>query len=100
MPMRGKVSFRSLRPRGGGFLSVPSAHAGEGFFPFPPPTRGRVSFRSLRPRGGGFLSVPSPLAGEGEGEGPMTRDFARQLRRDMTDAERLLWKHLRAHRFV
>jgi very-short-patch-repair endonuclease len=30
----------------------------------------------------------------------MTRDFARQLRRDMTDAERLLWKHLRAHRFA
>ena len=26
------------------------------------------------------------------------RDFAKQLRRNMTDAERLLWKHLRAHR--
>lgn len=26
------------------------------------------------------------------------RMFAKALRRDMTDAERLLWKHLRAHR--
>ncbi|AUH51546.1 DNA (cytosine-5-)-methyltransferase [Chromobacterium sp. ATCC 53434] len=25
-------------------------------------------------------------------------DFAKTLRRDMTDAERLLWKYLRAHR--
>jgi very-short-patch-repair endonuclease len=30
----------------------------------------------------------------------MASDFARQLRRDMTDAERCLWKHLRAHRFA
>ena len=30
----------------------------------------------------------------------MSRDFARQLRREMSDAERLLWKHLRAHRFA
>jgi very-short-patch-repair endonuclease len=29
----------------------------------------------------------------------MTRDFARQLRREMTDAERMLWKSLRARRF-
>lgn len=26
------------------------------------------------------------------------KDFAKQLRQTMTDAERLLWKHLRAHR--
>jgi very-short-patch-repair endonuclease len=26
------------------------------------------------------------------------REFARKLRRNMTDAERLLWRHLRAHR--
>lgn len=26
------------------------------------------------------------------------KDFAKQLRQNMTDAERLLWKHLRAHR--
>lgn len=28
----------------------------------------------------------------------MTRDNARRLRRDSTDAERLIWKELRAHR--
>lgn len=27
------------------------------------------------------------------------RAFAKQLRRNMTDAEQLLWRHLRAHRF-
>src|SRR5690606_36880806 len=26
------------------------------------------------------------------------QEFAKRLRRNMTDAERLLWKHLRAHR--
>jgi very-short-patch-repair endonuclease len=30
----------------------------------------------------------------------MATEFARQLRRDMTDAERCVWKHLRAHRFA
>jgi BirA family biotin operon repressor/biotin-[acetyl-CoA-carboxylase] ligase len=30
----------------------------------------------------------------------MASEFARQLRRDMTDAERCLWKQLRAHRFA
>ena len=30
----------------------------------------------------------------------MANEFARQLRRDMTDAERCLWKHLRAHQFA
>ena len=28
-----------------------------------------------------------------------SRDFAKQLRQNLTDAERLLWRHLRAHRF-
>jgi very-short-patch-repair endonuclease len=28
------------------------------------------------------------------------REFARQLRRNMTDAEKLLWRHLRAHRLA
>ncbi|MEW8394843.1 MAG: endonuclease domain-containing protein [Candidatus Thiodiazotropha sp.] len=28
------------------------------------------------------------------------RDFAKTLRQTMTDAERLLWKHLRAHRLL
>ncbi|MEW8506925.1 MAG: DUF559 domain-containing protein [Candidatus Thiodiazotropha sp.] len=28
------------------------------------------------------------------------RDFAKTLRQNMTDAERLLWKHLRAHRLL
>lgn len=27
------------------------------------------------------------------------RNFAKRLRQNMTDAERLIWKHLRAHRF-
>jgi very-short-patch-repair endonuclease len=30
----------------------------------------------------------------------MASEFARQLRRDMTDAERCVWKHLGAHRFA
>ncbi len=30
----------------------------------------------------------------------MSREFARQLRREMTDAERCLWRCLRAHRFA
>jgi very-short-patch-repair endonuclease len=30
----------------------------------------------------------------------MASEFARQLRREMTDAERCRWKHLRAHRFA
>ncbi len=59
--------------------------------------------------------LPSPLAGEGSGERgtnppgmennhssrKMTMDqrhFAKALRQNLTDAERLLWKHLRAHR--
>jgi very-short-patch-repair endonuclease len=29
-----------------------------------------------------------------------TREFVRHLRTHMTDAERLLWRHLRAHRFL
>lgn len=28
------------------------------------------------------------------------KDFAKQLRRNMTDAEHKLWKHLRAHRLL
>lgn len=28
-----------------------------------------------------------------------SRDFAKQLRQNRTDAERVLWRHLRAHRF-
>lgn len=60
---------------------------------------------------------PSPLAGEGDlqaqrrksGEGSTTahhapvpehkREFARRLRKDMTDAEKKLWQELRARRF-
>lgn len=29
-----------------------------------------------------------------------SREFVRSLRRNLTDAERLLWRHLRAHRFL
>jgi very-short-patch-repair endonuclease len=43
--------------------------------------------------------VPSPLAGEGQDEGEMTNKVttisARKLRRNFTDAEMKLWKHLR-----
>lgn len=44
--------------------------------------------------------LPSPHAGEGPGErGRITqRQFAKTLRQSMTEAETLLWRHLRAHR--
>ena len=44
--------------------------------------------------------APSPLAGEGRGEGyrHLTR-VAKRLRHEMTDAERVLWREVRAHRF-
>ncbi len=46
------------------------------------------------------IASPSPLAEEGLGRGGTmeSRTFAKQLRRNMTDAEHRLWKHLRAHR--
>ena len=49
------------------------------------------------------LTHPSPLAGEGAarsaaGEGSLL-DFAKQLRSNMTEAERKLWGALRAKRF-
>ena len=48
---------------------------------------------------GCFDLLPSPLAGEGRGErGMHPREFTKSLRQSMTDAEQLLWKHLRAHR--
>ena len=45
--------------------------------------------------------TPSPLAGEGRGEGDrhLTR-VAKRLRYEMTDAERVLWREVRAHRFA
>ena len=45
---------------------------------------------------------PEPLSprGRGAGErGESSRDFARNLRKTLTDVERALWKELRAHRF-
>ncbi len=60
------------------------------------------------PRGGGEFS-PLPLGGRGGGEGhsggrhlyaPDHLPFARELRRNMTDAERRLWGALRAQRFA
>jgi very-short-patch-repair endonuclease len=55
------------------------------------------------PLAGEIILAPSPLAGEGWGEGaasnrtqalhPIT--FARHLRAKQTDAEKLLWQHLR-----
>ncbi len=59
---------------------------------------------SPSPQGGGGR-VPSPL-GRGQGEGgrylytPEHLQFARDLRRNMTDAERRLWGALRAQRFA
>lgn len=46
------------------------------------------------------VASPSPLAGEGLGRGGLmeSRQFAKQLRRTMTDAEHRLWKLVRAHR--
>ena len=46
------------------------------------------------------IASPSPLAGEGLGRGGLmeSRQFAKHLRRTMTDAEHRLWRHLRAHR--
>ena len=43
---------------------------------------------------------PPPLRGRvGERGNPMAREFARQLRKSMTDAERWLWYELKAKRF-
>lgn len=49
---------------------------------------------------GGDGGIPSPRWGEGQGEGAsmlartsMLRSYARRLRRDQTDAERVLWSH-------
>ena len=52
--------------------------------------------------------VPSPLVGEGQGGGSATmphanvdkrqRSRAKRLRRAMTPAETLLWRHIKAHR--
>ena len=48
---------------------------------------------------------PSPLAGEGgaqrreRGYNPVSLKQAKRLRKSMTEAEVVLWRHLRAHRF-
>lgn len=50
--------------------------------------------------------VPSPPGGEGQGEGALVQQNdlskarARQLRKDMTAAERVLWDALRNRRFL
>jgi very-short-patch-repair endonuclease len=41
-----------------------------------------------------ILFSPSPKLGEGRGEG-LLKNRARELRKNMTDAERWLWQHLR-----
>ena len=44
--------------------------------------------------------APSPSTGEGWGEGgDRLTGVAKLLRREMTDAERVLWREVRAHRF-
>ncbi|MBV8063016.1 MAG: endonuclease domain-containing protein [Nevskia sp.] len=49
--------------------------------------------------------TPRPLAGEGQGRGAVKARsqrlaFAKELRKQPTDAELCLWYHLRAHRFL
>jgi very-short-patch-repair endonuclease len=39
--------------------------------------------------------MPSPLAGEGKDRGKLNKARARELRNNPTEAERLLWRHLR-----
>lgn len=53
-------------------------------------------------RQGGWNEVsPLTLVGEGQGRGFMSLlDNAKELRRTQTDAEKNLWYHLRAHRFM
>jgi very-short-patch-repair endonuclease len=43
--------------------------------------------------------IPSPLAGEGR-DGGMDRSREKWLRKNATDAERMLWKHLRLRQFA
>ena len=46
------------------------------------------------------FKAPSPSTGEGRGEGgDRLTGVAKLLRRAMTDAERALWREVRAHRF-
>jgi very-short-patch-repair endonuclease len=75
------------------------------------PSPGSQGLASLPRKGGGLKksddanSQPSPLAGEGgalaPGEGALNRtlNFAKKLRRNMTDAETKLWQELRAKHF-
>ena len=42
---------------------------------------------------------PSPLVGEG-GDGGMNKTKARQLRKNMTEAELALWRHLRLRQLI
>jgi very-short-patch-repair endonuclease len=46
------------------------------------------------------LRAPSPSTGEGRGEGArrLLTGVAKRLRHEMTDAERVLWREVRAHR--
>jgi hypothetical protein len=50
------------------------------------------------------MKVPSPLRGEGKGggvSGLMKKlvNTAKALRKSQTDAEKLIWRHLRANRW-
>ena len=84
----------------------------------PPPQGGRGSNGASGEMKFTLVSPPPPLAGEGWGGGrtftprkmpidpkipgwkvqPRTRARARALRRDATDAERVIWNAIRAHR--
>lgn len=91
---------------------VPS-HQGRGFLLFSLPRGLQVPVRNSRPPrgagrslslGGSGASIysPSPLTGEGRGEGDqmpsrLTRP-AKFLRQRSTEAERLFWSRVRAHR--
>jgi very-short-patch-repair endonuclease len=67
--------------------------------PYPLPSREREKKKPA------VSLTPSPPVGEGRGEGGLLKPKARhttiakRLRRNTTDAERLLWRHLRAKAF-
>jgi very-short-patch-repair endonuclease len=44
--------------------------------------------------------APSPSTGRGEGGRRFLTGVAKRLRHEMTDAERVLWREVRAHRFA
>jgi DNA repair protein RecO (recombination protein O) len=54
---------------------------------------------TLPPPGRGNIVSPLPQSGGGLGRGASLTEKARELRKNLTDMERILWHELRAHRF-